>query len=330
MSKPTSKPTTGLGHLPPEVLIQIIASLPAKDLPATWFTCRRVSRTFKSATEGAFRQYHIPSLKLHFFPNEYGSDADFPMTTDIHFVFKAFSSDGKRAIMSEASTHPRRNPDPQALRRARADLRDLVNSWQPDSPSMMEFPFHIVELGGIKRDSELHDVQFDLDSLQLSLPWELMLNLFLGEEEYAKQEFYRAAHVPCRTGKTLALLQNMREGIERRLRPVRISKWHRRHADVKLGNEARIGVNCAFAYDNFLANKGDVWTRDLWDMDVEKEGGIQKGTGGSRVLDNEFSGLLVEDGIDETQFVSSHGTKRRRRTMAGRFELGPEHLAGRI
>ncbi|KAB5583291.1 hypothetical protein GE09DRAFT_1078351 [Coniochaeta sp. 2T2.1] len=322
MCKPTSKPTTGLGHLPPEVLVQIIASLPAKDLPVTWFTCRRVSRMFKSATEGAFRQHYIPSLKLHFFPNEYGSNADFPMTTDIHLVFRGFSSDGRRVVMSEASTHGRRSPDPQAVRRARADFQDLVNSWQPDQPSMMEFPFHMIELGGIKRDSELDDLRFNVDNLQLSLPWELMMNLFLGEEEYAKQEFYRAAHVPGQTGKTTALLQNIREGIERRLRPVRISKWHRRHADVKLGDEARIGVNCAFAYDNFLANKGDVWTRDLWDMDVEKERGIQE--------DNGLGGLLVEDGIEASEVGSSNGAKRRRRTGAGRFELGPEHLAGRI
>ncbi|KAB5563009.1 hypothetical protein GE09DRAFT_767013 [Coniochaeta sp. 2T2.1] len=243
----THRPSAPFGKVPFEVLINIIASAPLIDCGSIWLNCRLVSRTWKTATEHAFRNHLQNDLGVVIdvsTPYEFWS---------LSFTADNFSDDGERVIMKAQDIIPAPSWLDAPTETSECEI-DILNMWREDAesechrlPASLIMTRHMIFLrGAYGNDTELPGLESDFDNASISFRWKQMFSMFFGEKEHI-DSFIRvhpalSDTVPLErpmTSRMAGIWMHRRmdelapaaEEISVKVRHMRVSKWLSRDAN---------------------------------------------------------------------------------------------------
>lgn len=206
LSVPSMSSPSRFPHLPIELWTAIISHISApEDIISAWLNIRRVSRSFRSATETAMRQRLMRSAHLDFVSHHIKAVRTFPGPSSriqlgaIETRFDRWSEDGNRVFFRDKTALERM--DEFLLMHTKEDWVHRVGNYMSQTcvppeivvvggrrrlaTNLVSFniPPHIITVGGMVNDTELPGLEVDYDRLEVSFLWRPMLTMFLAEEE---------------------------------------------------------------------------------------------------------------------------------------------------
>ena len=199
--RPLPTPSPSPPSLPLELWVQIIGSITdSRYLPRVWLNFRRVSRTFKEATEMAFISTHLRHAELSFRECQ-ASVHDLQANLVYPHVILRFDrlarDDRGRAVFTRrqpaeslkqvrvVGAGPDDNLFDLSIRRWRASLEPYATAAaSPEKPYAR--PPHALSVRRIVNDTALPGLEVDFEKHEVSVQWAPMLSLLFGEEEYKK------------------------------------------------------------------------------------------------------------------------------------------------
>ncbi|KAK8009138.1 hypothetical protein PG991_011689 [Apiospora marii] len=184
-------------YLPLEVWTRIISSITdCRYLPRVWLNCRRVSHSFKVATETAFVATHLPHTRIEF---ETGI-AEVLWDVDGNEIwgggglvvkFGHLREDGERAVF--VGDHAYEKNKSVQLSRGGTLYEKIISDWRDSLMELLEEPAyainqprHILFVRREVNDTELPELEVDFDNIEVSVLWKPMLSMLYGEAEYFK------------------------------------------------------------------------------------------------------------------------------------------------
>lgn len=180
------------------VVSHVIDNRPLDAIHA-WLTFREVSRQLKRATELAFiGSTHLRNTAINFDGIAWVPSATGSVTAPMKFEFHEPSEDGHRIIFKYLGTQENtviKTPSrqyPGVYDDCDCNFDEYIRHWkvemQPwiEAPSDIHFhPWHTVSFNNIAtNDTRMEGLEIDLEAMELSVPWKLMLTRLLREEDH--------------------------------------------------------------------------------------------------------------------------------------------------
>ncbi|KAK6860387.1 hypothetical protein PG995_004023 [Apiospora arundinis] len=183
-------------HLPLELWTRIIGYITdCRYLPRVWLNCRRISHTFKAATETAFITKHLPHTRIEFDIDNshtlWGVEDNRIVADSIFVKFSHLTEDRQRAVFVRESSYERSKSTQLS---SGGNLFDhTIKQWRNSMQRYFEEPGyatqgprHMLYVRREVNDTTLPGLQVDFENIEVSLLWRPMLSTFYGDAEYLK------------------------------------------------------------------------------------------------------------------------------------------------
>ncbi|KAF2461744.1 hypothetical protein BDY21DRAFT_3 [Lineolata rhizophorae] len=181
----SARPPVLLPSLPPEIWVRILKS---HNQPGhLWNKCRQVSRSFRDWVDQVFlekQQLQKVSIDFHF-SAALSSRTGFEHPLALKMTLDRLSEDKTGAIFKHRTTTEIWGDDQEMVSTMKDKARNTFRGYQ--TGHLIQRPRHVIKVRRSALDSDLPDLQFDYQTVEISFDWRKMFTDFYAEVAYCER-----------------------------------------------------------------------------------------------------------------------------------------------